>query len=144
MKYANKLASPCTIAMLVGIGAATPARAEEEPKPDTIESGRVDANTFHGYQLFTKFCQRCHGPDGVGLSYPFMPAVVEMLKTMNEHQFKQLVVNGRQCGEPLTMPGFGEEPDVMLRLDDIYAYLRGRADGVIGPGQPKRIGDSEH
>lgn len=139
-KHMAKLGFRCTIATLVGIAAATSAGAEEA-KPYTVEAGRVDANTFHGYQLFTKFCQRCHGPDGVGLSYPYMPAVIDMLKGMTEQQFKQTVVNGRQCGEPLMMPAFGEEPDVMLRLNDIYAYLRARGDGAIGPGRPKRIGE---
>jgi hypothetical protein len=32
------------------------------------------------------------------------------------------------------MPAFGTNPNVMCYLDDIYAYLRARSDGVIGAG----------
>jgi hypothetical protein len=34
------------------------------------------------------------------------------------------------------MPAFGTNPNVMCYLDDIYAYLRARSDGVIGRGRP--------
>ena len=33
----------------------------------------------------------------------------------------------------------GEDPNVMLYVDDIYAYLKARADGVIGRGRPDRL-----
>ena len=62
---------------------------------------------------------------------------------MSESQFKKIVVNGKQCGKPLFMPAFGETPDVALRLNDLYAYLKARSDGVLGPGKPKRIGESD-
>jgi len=39
------------------------------------------------------------------------------------------------------MPPFGEVEDVVLYLDDIWAYLKARADGVVGRGRPARIGD---
>ena len=35
------------------------------------------------------------------------------------------------------MPAEGSNPNVMCFLDDIYAYLRARSDGVIGRGRPK-------
>ena len=41
------------------------------------------------------------------------------------------------------MPAFGENPEVALRLNDLYGYLKARSDGVLGPGKPKRIGDSD-
>jgi hypothetical protein len=34
------------------------------------------------------------------------------------------------------MPEFWTNPNVMCYLDDIYAYLRARSDGVIGRGRP--------
>ena len=36
------------------------------------------------------------------------------------------------------MPGFGAVQDVALYIDDIYAYLKARADGAIGRGRPAR------
>jgi hypothetical protein len=37
------------------------------------------------------------------------------------------------------MPAFGEAIDVMENIDDIYSYLKARADGVIGRGRPGRL-----
>lgn len=34
------------------------------------------------------------------------------------------------------MPAFGTNKNVMCYLDDIYVYLRARADGALGPGRP--------
>ena len=64
------------------------------------------------------------------------------LKQMSEDQFKEIVVNGRKnvnTASENVMPAFGEVEDVMLYLDDIYAYLKARADGVLGRGRPDRI-----
>jgi hypothetical protein len=37
------------------------------------------------------------------------------------------------------MPAFGEVEDVALYIDDIYAYLKARSDGVLERGRPPRI-----
>jgi hypothetical protein len=37
------------------------------------------------------------------------------------------------------MPPFGQVEDVVLYLDDIYAYLKARSDGVLGHGRPQRM-----
>ena len=37
------------------------------------------------------------------------------------------------------MPPFGEVEDVLLYLDDMYAYLKARSDGVLGRGRPERL-----
>lgn len=143
MNYPNRLGLLFALITLVATPLCTGARAAGESKPYTVENGRVDAGTLQGYALFTKYCQTCHGPGGVGLTYPYMPPVIEMLKKMSQQQFKQTVINGKQCGEPMSMPAFGEEPDVMPRMNDIYAYLRARSDGAIGPGRPKPIGAND-
>ena len=129
-------------ALLLGAAPLAPAGAEEA-KPYRVENGRIDANTYHGWQLYGENCQRCHAPGAVGVEYPYTPALAKSLKTMSEARFKHIVTNGKQCGEPLVMPSFGETPAVMLRLDDLYAYLKARADGVLGPGRPQRIGESD-
>ena len=61
---------------------------------------------------------------------------------MSEDQFKEVVVNGRKnvnTAAENVMPPFGEVEDVMLYLDDIYAYLKARSDGVLGRGRPDRL-----
>jgi len=37
------------------------------------------------------------------------------------------------------MPAFGEVEDVVSYLDDMYAYLKARSDGVVGRGRPERF-----
>jgi hypothetical protein len=36
------------------------------------------------------------------------------------------------------MPAFGTNPNVMCYIDDIYAYLKARSDGVVGRGRPAK------
>jgi hypothetical protein len=39
------------------------------------------------------------------------------------------------------MKGFSGDPNVAPYVDDIYAYLQARADGVLGRGRPIRFGE---
>jgi hypothetical protein len=36
------------------------------------------------------------------------------------------------------MPALGTDPNVMCYIDDIYTYLRARADGKLGRGRPEK------
>ncbi len=122
-----------------GIGVS---RAQDAEKPYKVENGKVDKATYNGWRRYTESCLRCHGPDGAGSSYA--PSLADSLKTMSEENFKEVVVNGRKnvsTAAENVMPAFGEVEDVMLYLDDIYAYLKARSDGVLGRGRPERIGE---
>lgn len=108
--------------------------------PYTVVDGKVDKGTYNGWRRYTESCLRCHGPDGAGSSYA--PDLLDSLKTIDEDQFKEVVVNGRQnvtASSTSVMPPFGEVEDVMIYIDDIYAYLKARSDGVLGRGRPDRI-----
>lgn len=121
------------------------ARAESikpEQKPYTIEEGKVDKKTYNGWRRYTESCMRCHGPDGAGSSYA--PDLVDSVKQMTQDEFNEVVVNGRtnvNSASENVMPPFGTVEDVMNYLDDIWAYLKARADGAVGRGRPARIGD---
>ena len=97
----------------------------------------VDWYTFSGYRRFNGACEVCHGFDGSGSS--FAPDLTQSLKTMSYADFQKIVVNGKQdvnTAQTLVMPSFGENKNVMCYLDDIYVYLRARADGAQGSGRP--------
>jgi mono/diheme cytochrome c family protein len=120
------------------------ANAAEGTKPYTIKNGVVDAHTFTGYVHYEGTCYWCHGQDGTGST--FAPSLVDALKTLSHDEFENIVVNGGVVnGHPVdyptnnvfVMPAFGTNPNVMCFLDDIYAYLKGRSDGVIGRGRPE-------
>ena len=113
--------------------------AEEVTKPYVIKDGVVDWYTFNGFRRYHAECHVCHGPAGLGST--FAPALVESLKTMTNEDFLEIVVNGREkvgAAQQSKMPGFGENPNVMCFIDDIYAYLKARADGALGRGRPKK------
>jgi len=113
---------------------------EWEEHPYIIADGKVDFGTYNGYRRYHSHCHTCHGPDALGSSYA--PALLESMQKISYADFLEVVVNGRenvsQAGWSV-MPGFGETPDVMLYIDDIYAYLKARADGELGRGRPQRL-----
>src|SRR5258707_1599520 len=120
--------------------AAGDGHAQNQDKPYTVKDGKVDKANYNGWRRYTESCLRCHGPDGAGSSYA--PSLTDSLKQMSEDEFKEIVVNGRKnvnTANENIMPAFGEVEDVMLYLDDIYAYLKARSDGVLGRGRPERI-----
>jgi methanol metabolism-related c-type cytochrome len=128
-----------TLALTHGAIAADQAKTGED-KPYTVKDGKVDQHTYNGWRRYTESCLRCHGPDGAGSSYG--PDLTESLKSLSEDQFKEVVVNGRQnvnTANTNVMPSFGTTEDVMMYLDDIYAYLKARSDGALGRGRPERF-----
>lgn len=124
---------------LVGVLAmATPAGAQNEEKPYSIVDGKVDKGTYNGWRRYNSSCHTCHGPEGLGSSYA--PSLVDSLKTMSYDEFAEVVINGRvnvSTSQQNVMPAFGTVMDVATYLDDIYAYLKARSDGVLGRGRPQ-------
>jgi methanol metabolism-related c-type cytochrome len=129
------IAAALSIAASVSIAAAA-------DLPYRIVNGQVDPHTYNGYRRYGDACLRCHGPDGAGSSYA--PSLLDSLKQIDKDQFAEVVINGRvnvNQSANNVMPPFGTTEDVVTYLDDIYAYLKARADGALPRGRPKRIGD---
>jgi mono/diheme cytochrome c family protein len=127
-----------SLAMLALSEAGIVAAADETPYK--VKDGKVDRATYNGWRRYTESCLRCHGADGAGSSYA--PDLLESLKRMSEDQVKDVIVNGRvnvTASQQNVMPKFGEVEDVVLYLDDIYAYLKARSDGVLPRGRPERF-----
>jgi len=134
--YAAALAGIGLLALAGNVTAAD----ESSEKPYSVKDGKVDQHTYNGWRRYTESCLRCHGPDGAGSSYA--PDLVRSLTSISEDQFREVVVNGRvnvNASADKVMPPFGEVEDVMFYLDDIYAYLKARSDGVLDRGRPQRI-----
>lgn len=108
--------------------------AEGYPTFNIGEGGAVDFHTFSGYRRYHAECHVCHGPDGEGSTYA--PALRESLTAeISYEDFVDIVTNGKQNGNSV-MPAFGANPNVMCYLDDIYIYLRARAQGELPRGRP--------
>jgi methanol metabolism-related c-type cytochrome len=74
----------------------------------------------------------------------YAPALVDSLKKLNYQQFVEVVIQGRQnvnTGSQNVMPSFGTNNNVACYLDDIYVYLRARADGALERGRPSKRED---
>jgi methanol metabolism-related c-type cytochrome len=128
--------------------AAGPAVREEQgkyfdkdgsPTYDVKEDGTVDWYTYSGFRRYHSECHVCHGPDGLGSTYA--PPIADSLKAMSYSDFLDVVVNGREivrADKTSVMPAFGENQNVMCFIDDLFVYLKARADGVIPRGRPQK------
>ncbi|MCQ9374899.1 cytochrome c [Methyloversatilis sp. XJ19-13] len=72
-------------------------------------------------------CERCHGPAQEGM---VGPSLITSLKTLSKDDFKKAVLEGRIA---LGMPG---HPFLADKIDDLYAYLKGRSDGSVANVRP--------
>jgi methanol metabolism-related c-type cytochrome len=101
--------------------------------------GTVDWYTYTGFVRYNSECIRCHGPNGSGSS--FAPALIDALKTISYSDFLGVVASGRKtvnAASDLVMPALGTDKNVMCVVDNIFVYLRARADGAIGPVRPTK------
>jgi methanol metabolism-related c-type cytochrome len=104
--------------------------------------GTVDWYTYSGYRRYHSECHVCHGPDGEGSSYA--PALKDSLKTMSYADFTATVIGGRKnvnTASENVMPAFGTNPNVMCYLDDIFVYLRARANDAWPRERPEKHED---
>jgi len=117
---------------------ATEAQIAELSKPSggangglyTVKDGtKVDAQTLAGWRTWRALaCDRCHGAEQQGLVGP--PLVVS-LHRLTRDEFKKTLIDGRIHKG---MPPFNTSPMVMQNVENLYAYLKGRADAQIQPG----------
>ena len=104
--------------------------------------GTVDWYTYSGYRRYHSECHVCHGPDGMGSTYA--PALKDSLKTMSYADFMGIVASGRKnvsTSQENVMPAFGDNPNVACYMDDLYVYLRARANDAIGRVRPAKRED---
>ena len=115
--------------------------ADGNPIYNITSDGTVDWYTFSGFRRYHSECHVCHGPDGEGSSYA--PGLVESLKTMSYPEFMLIVATGREvvrADKQSSMPALGNNRNVSCYLEDIYVYLKARADGALPRGRPaKRV-----
>ena len=115
---------------------------EGNPTYKIAPDGTVDWYTYSGYRRYHSECHVCHGPDGMGSSYA--PALKDSLKTMSYADFLSIVASGRKnvtTAAENVMPAFGTNPNVACYMDDIYVYLRARANDAWGRVRPAKHED---
>ena len=111
---------------------------EGNPTFKVAPDGTVDWYTYSGYRRYHSECHVCHGPDGMGSTYA--PALTSSLKSMSYEDFMAVVAAGRTNGNSV-MPALGENPNVACYMDDLYVYLRARANDAVGRTRPAKRED---
>jgi len=115
---------------------------EGTPTFKVAADGTVDWYTYSGYRRYHSECHVCHGPDGMGSTYA--PALKDSLKTMSYPDFLGVVASGRKnvtTSQENVMPAFGDNPNVACYMDDLYIYLRARANDAVGRVRPGKHED---
>ena len=136
-----------SIAVAEGPGDPTAVKSEDgkyydkegNPTYKVAADGTVDWYTYSGYRRYHSDCHTCHGPDGMGSSYA--PALKDSLKTMSYADFLGVVASGRKnvsTAQENVMPAFGDNPNVACYMDDLYVYLRARANDAVGRVRPAK------
>jgi mono/diheme cytochrome c family protein len=101
---------------------------------------KLGAAEYEGWRQYSANCARCHGQDVAG-----NPVAANLRKSAatggpvaDEAAFVQVTKEGRPKGG---MPGFAKQlTDEQIK--DIYAYVKGRADGKIPEGRPQKVARS--
>ena len=115
---------------------------EGNPTFKVASDGTIDWYTYSGYRRYHSECHVCHGPDGMGSTYA--PALKDSLKTMSLGDFLGVVASGRKnvsTSQNNVMPAFGDNPNVACYMDDLYVYLRARANDAVGRARPAKHED---
>ena len=115
---------------------------DSDPTYKILQDGTVDWYTYSGFRRYHSDCHVCHGPAGDGSS--FAPALKDSLKRISFSGFLEIVAAGRKnvtTSQDNVMPAFGSNPNVMCYIDDIYIYLRARANDAVGRVRPEKHED---
>ena len=120
------------VALLVN---ARPVRAQAGDAYHPAPRDTISVAAYQGWKQYELNCSRCHGEFGVGSS--FAPALVVSLTDSGTINTKELFVATVCAGRPAKgMPSWCALGLEMDKIQNIYAYLKGRADGKIHLGRP--------
>jgi methanol metabolism-related c-type cytochrome len=112
---------------------------DDTPTFKIENDGTVDWYTYSGFRRYHSDCHVCHGPDGEGSTYA--PGLKDALKSISYADFVGAVASGRKnvnTAAEKVMPAFGTNPNVMCYIDDIFIYLRARANDTVSRGRPAK------
>lgn len=97
---------------------------------------KIDKFLLKGFRAFSQ-CQVCHGIDGNGST--IAPSLIGKLKEDITYDiFVERVTKGF-TGQMGVMPPWESNPNIMKNMNNLYAYLKARSDGVIPAGRLKKF-----
>ncbi|MEX3957789.1 cbb3-type cytochrome c oxidase subunit III [Trinickia symbiotica] len=124
------------VALPVVYAQSKPAMAEQVAYK--VEGNAVDKKTFDGWHTWRALdCERCHGAQQQGM---VGPSLIDALKQIDKNEFHRTVFGGRVAKG---MPDFSSSERMQKNWENLYAYLKGRSDGKIPPGDLKLLDDGK-
>jgi mono/diheme cytochrome c family protein len=133
-----------TIALITALTIVGAARAEAQDSAyweaykkqvEAVKRDTIPQNAYQGWKQYELNCSRCHGEYGVGTS--FAPSLIVSLKdggtVPDQTAFITVVCQGRT---DKGMPGWCALGLEMDKIQNIYSYLKLRADGKVAAGRP--------
>jgi mono/diheme cytochrome c family protein len=95
----------------------------------------VSQQVYDGWKQFNLNCARCHGEDALGTT--IAPHLIVSLKPDGPINTKELFMQTVCAGRPAKgMPSWCALGLDMSKIENIYAYVKGRSDAKIHPGRP--------
>ena len=102
-----------------------------------MQYGWMDFATYKGWRAYHAECHVCHGPDAMGSTYA-PSLMVSLQEGLSYDDFFNVIMNGRGENEGAqkgnVMPAFGANTNVAPHVEDMYRYVKERAEGKIRRG----------
>ena len=119
--------------------AAAPAQTEASaPLRDQYHTAPLDTvsqEVYNGWKQFNLNCARCHGEDVQGTT--IAPHLIVSLRPDGPVHTKEIFVQTVCAGRPEKgMPAWCPLGMDMEKINQIYAYVKGRSESKIHPGRP--------
>jgi len=132
MRVLTRAALVAGLALVFGVGSAS---AQARDQYHVAPRDTVDVDTYNGWKQYELNCSRCHGEYAVGSS--FAPALIVSLREGGTIPTPEAFVTTVCAGRPdKGMPSWCALGLEMEKIQRMYMYVKGRADGKIGPGRP--------
>jgi mono/diheme cytochrome c family protein len=95
----------------------------------------VSQQVYDGWKQYNLNCARCHGEDVLGTT--IAPHLLLSLKPEGPINTKELFIQTVCAGRPAKgMPSWCALGMELPKIEQMYAYVKGRSEGKIGPGRP--------
>ena len=102
-----------------------------------MQYGWMDFATYKGWRAYHAECHVCHGPDAMGSTYA-PSLMVSVTQGLSYDDLFNVIMNGRGEDEGAqkgnVMPAYGANTNVAPHVEDIFRYVKARADGKIRRG----------
>lgn len=123
----------CTVAPAVLAAPRLEAQVVDQYHP--VPKDTVSLAVYNGWKQFQLNCARCHGEEATGTT--FAPSLVHSLGPDGTITSQALFVATVCQGRPdKGMPGWCALELPMPVILNLYAFVKLRADGKMGPGRP--------